>query len=764
MPLRSDFRAALQGVLDALQQGRREEALWGVQALVAELAADPAASPRQLVLASFPVGVVLLDQAGTVVSVNPVAEELLAPLGETSDLVGRRLTALAGVPPSLCDLLAAGEGVLDWPVEDGRGRRWLRTRVRRSAAGTVVVLEDQTESVLARETLAANERRFRSLVEKQGEGVGIVDASEQFVFANPAAHTIFGVEQGTLVGTSLLRFLDASSFAQVRGETRLRADGRVSSYLLTIQRPDGERRELQVTATPSFSAEGAFAGTFGTFRDVTEQVRAERALQASERRNRAILNVLPDVVIRLSRVGEVLDVQAARPEAALTPSSWEVGKVPPEPLGTALRAAVSQALAEEETHLGQLELPGPEGVRHFELRALACGHDEAMVFLRDVTERQQLEARLQAADRMASVGTLAAGVAHFINNPLASLKANIEYLTHEIDDLGAALPADRLVEMQEAASDARTCCERVRRVVADLRTFARAEAGQEERADLNRVLDVAVGMAGNEIRHRAQLVVELGELPAVRGNPAQLGQVFLALLINAIQAVPGNRSGDRVWIRARRDGAQVLVEVGDTGVGIPEAIRARIFDPFFTTKPTGQGTGLGLSISHNIVRSLGGSLEVESEPGKGTRVTVRLPVVEPLEEAHVASSPGGPRILVVDDEEMVVASLKRLLRPHEVRTSTDGREAAALFCQGGYDLMFCDVMMPGFGGMEVFEAVRSRAPGREAHIVFMSGGTFTTQAHEFLGQTPCRWIDKPFDRDLILQIVAEVRASSMAVS
>ncbi|MCM2333647.1 MAG: PAS domain S-box protein, partial [Anaeromyxobacteraceae bacterium] len=241
--------------------------------------------------------------------------------------------------------------------------------------------------------------------------------------------------------------------------------------------------------------------------------------------------------------------------------------------------------------------------------------------VRDITERRRLELQLQLADRMASVGTLAAGVAHEINNPLAYVLANLDFAIGEL-----ARPTPEAAEVQRALAEARDGAVRVREVVRDLKAFSRGRDQERERLDVGRVLQTAVGLAQNEIRHRARLSLELQPIPPVLGSEHRLGQVFLNLLINAAQAIPEGQAETNLVNVATSlaDDGRVAVEITDTGAGIPEALLPRIFDPFFTTKPVGVGTGLGLSIVHGIVSGMGGEIKVRSDPGHGSIFTVLL--------------------------------------------------------------------------------------------------------------------------------------------
>ena len=393
-------------------------------------------------------------------------------------------------------------------------------------------------------------------------------------------------------------------------------------------------------------------------------------------------------------------------------------------------------------------------------------------------ERVKLQEQLLISDRMASVGTLAAGVAHEINNPLAALMANLEFAAQEVSSLEneltahagngqqPALPATlvtaHLTEIAEPLRDARESAERMRQIVRDLKVFSRSDEDKKGPVDIRRVLESSLRMAWNEIRHRAQLRKEYGEVPPVDGNEARLGQVFLNLIVNAAQALPEGRADKneiRVVTRSVEPG-RVIVEVHDTGCGIPPTVLPRIFDPFFTTKDVGVGTGLGLAICHRIITGLGGTITVQSEVGKGTTFCTTLPsateelapVAEPL---TVAPAGRRGRVLVVNDEPTLGLSIRRLLvREHDVTVITRAREAIERI-RGGerFNVILCDLMMPEVSGIELHAQLVQYAPQQAERIVFMTGGAFTPRARSFLDHARNPRLEKPFDINNLRAIV-----------
>lgn len=398
-------------------------------------------------------------------------------------------------------------------------------------------------------------------------------------------------------------------------------------------------------------------------------------------------------------------------------------------------------------------------------------------------QSKKMHEQLMISERMASVGTLAAGVAHEINNPLAAVIGNVEFVTETMARISEEVRRQALLKERRAAatdnflnwSGARLgevresmalmleAAERMRLVVRDLRVFS--HPGEEKNpgpVDLRLVLESSLRMAATEIRHRAQLVRDYGDVALVDGSESRLGQIFLNLIVNAAQAIPeGRAAGNEIRVSLRMDDAgQVIVEICDTGMGIPPEILPRIFDPFFTTKPAGIGTGLGLAICHRLVTALGGDISVRSELGKGTKFRIALPAArqeKKHEEIVVDVHPEGPRanILLVDDEPVLQSMIRRMLQKEYDVTAVGAAKEALKMITGGtsFDLILCDLMMPDMTGMDLHAALERAAPEQAARMAFVTGGAFTDGARAFLDKMPGMVIEKPFTSAKIQEFV-----------
>jgi PAS domain S-box-containing protein len=379
-------------------------------------------------------------------------------------------------------------------------------------------------------------------------------------------------------------------------------------------------------------AEGRALHVAGTLMDVTERREAEVEL----RRHSLIFGSLGEGVAVLGARGDVLDWN----RQAERTFGWSRAEALGRRLGRLLSGdpdAVTRALLEgvdrEGRFAGEFRLRRKDGGECLvELSAVpmtdAAGKRVALVVvLRDVGERRRLEVRLQFAERLASLGTMAAGMGHEINNPLAFVTSNLQHLRTLLGS--SARPSGSPEGVDPLLDDCEEGLRRIGAIVRGLRASASA-ADLPAGASLARAIDFAVRLAKNRAEERARLVQDVGPVPRTAGSDVRIGQVLVNLVLNAVDAIPpGHPERNEVRVAARHDegSGRVVVEVSDTGSGIAPEHLPRIFDPFFTTRSTRGGTGLGLFVCHEIVSECGGEIEVESEPGRGTTFRVLLPVL-----------------------------------------------------------------------------------------------------------------------------------------
>lgn len=464
--------------------------------------------------------------------------------------------------------------------------------------------------------------------------------------------------------------------------------------------------------------------------------------------------------------GRIVDINAALARLVGRPREELIGREVLSLFETSTRKNVLPLLSTSK-QLSEARLQGPDA-RLIAVEVVGTKGDAdgtpSVLAIQDVSDRKGMQAKLILSDRMASIGTLAAGTAHEINNPLSYVNSNLQ-LAHELlAELQRERPEPRLDSSMAMLDESFDGVQRIRRIVDDLNSFASVDKGLEHPTDVIESLEKALKIVDNEIRHRAQVVRRYASSPAVRANSSRLGQVFINLFVNAAHSIPeGDAEHNELRVSVESlPGDRVLIEVSDTGRGVAPEILDRIFDPFVTTKAPGEGSGLGLSIVHGIVTSLGGEISVSSELGAGTTFRVLLPSCAamqpsaPKSETRAALQLEPRKILVVDDEPLVSRSTSRALAPHKVTIASSGREAVALCEHDQFDLVLCDVMMPDLSGPQVYEELAKRSPGMQHRVLFMTGGAFTAAARQFLDRVPNKCIAKPLDVNQLRSLVGEL--------
>jgi PAS domain S-box-containing protein len=696
--------------------------------------------------------------------------------------------------------------LLDWFLGDGHGIELVREAGRVGHAPPIILLTGNRNLSFEQEALSAGAadylvkdelqvamlersirhsidrgRAYRMLRDREYElralfthaldAIVVVDDEGTCVDGNPALLTLVELELAELRSRHIDE-LTGSTQDGAPGPGWFRSDGPREGEL-TLLRSDGTVRYLEFKATHDIMPGRHLA----VLRDVSERRRADE----SRTRLAAILDCTDDAVWGMSLAG-IIDYWSPSSERLYGYAAAEViGRsatilFPPDrtaELDLLLeRARRGEAVRNFETVRLRKDgstIEAAATVSPVRIRGEIIGTSS---ITRDVSARNRLQRSLAIADRMTSVGTLAASVAHEINNPLSVVLANVDVALLSMKRLLAAPPrSDDLepgatlkpvvTQLQEPLIDCRIAAVQIRDIVRDLKLFSRVDERECGPVDLHKVAESALRMAWNEIRHRARLVKDYGPIPLVHGNASRIGQVVVNLVINAAHAIPeGDAANNEVCVRLHAQHGGVLLEVRDTGGGIAAAVRERIFEPFFTTKPLGSGTGLGLAVCQRIVEEAGGRITVESEVGKGSSFQVWLPASTAVASIQAESSAARPgqraRVLVVDDEPLVGAAIRRsICDHHDVTVVTSAFDALALFARGeAYDVVFCDVMMPQLTGEELYERMRSSAPEHLERLVFLTGGAFTASGRAFLDRGDITHMEKPFNKAQLLAAVA----------
>ena len=380
----------------------------------------------------------------------------------------------------------------------------------------------------------------------------------------------------------------------------------------------------------------AFPATLDAPDEEELQGRRLRELEERSAHLEAILESLPDSYARISAAGIFLEFRRPKGRDFVVPVEELRGRhfrdTLPADAAAAWQVAIDEANASGKTTVFEFILPTRQGRLQREARFTSCGNGEVIAVIRSTTQEKRAQAQLVLADRLASLGTLAAGVAHEINNPLTYMLANLEWIVESLPALLSDPDGPEAAAMFVALDEARQGTLRVGAIVRDLSVFSRDSGSVTGPVDVHLAVESALKMTSHTLGEHVRIVRDLRPVPKVRGIDGRLVQVLINLLVNAGHAMPGSGRDDQITVSTVVDaGGRVIIAVRDTGVGILADKIERIFDPFFTTKDVGGGPGLGLSISHGIVTSFGGDLIVESEVGSGTVFSVVLPVwTEPL--------------------------------------------------------------------------------------------------------------------------------------
>ena len=485
----------------------------------------------------------------------------------------------------------------------------------------------------------------------------------------------------------------------------------------------------------------------GNQRDLSRRLREQ--LTANERlrvREQEILSAIPDAMIRIDSQGKCHVQPKSEPLALEAAMEHVIGRPVPADKLLAVSEAISRVRATGASQLLNLELFGPT---FYDMRCLPAADASLLLVIRDMTELRRLLRRVTSAENLASLGTLAAGLAHEVNNPLTYVITSVSAVAQSLDGKNTNLQA----ELDTALEG----CLRIRDLVRDILETATGRQNELKAVFVPESVESAVALVNLQTRHSATIKVQTEDVLYAQAQRTKLMQVVMNLVGNASQAFEDHRvSANEIVVRAFSQGDSVVIEVEDNGCGMDEVTRVRALEPFFTTKAVGRGSGLGLFLCSSIVDSLGGTLHIDSEAGRGTKVTVKLHAAEEpppssgILDRPVAPTPSndtGPlRVLVIDDEPQIRHALRRLLGgKHRVAFSANGVEALQRIVHGErYDVIICDLLMPEMTGIELFSQLQQRYPDQSERVVFLTGGATSESARLFIEGNRSRVLHKPF--------------------
>jgi two-component system NtrC family sensor kinase len=511
-------------------------------------------------------------------------------------------------------------------------------------------------------------------------------------------------------------------------------------------------------------------------RDITERKAAEAAIRASEEQYHAMFSASIDGLALWNAAGELVDTNpalrkmygydddGARPR--FRPGSWKGPSYSTEFL--------REVAAGESRHLELSELRKDGSALELEVHGVPMqyqGEPHVLTITRDVTERnraaQELARQresLYQREKLAALGSLLAGVAHELNNPLSVVVARAVLLEEQ---------GDR--STQTAAQKIRTAAERCARIVRTFLAMARQQRPERGPVAINDIVTAALDITSYAMRTSSiDVALDLApDIPLILADADQLHQVLLNLIVNAQQSLQEQPVPRRIGIRSRYDGAsgEIVLTVTDNGPGVPAHLRARVFEPYFTTKPIGIGTGVGLAVSLGIVEAHGGTLTLESPREGGAAFAVALPVGAPVAAvATAAASPApdkrGRSILIVDDEKEIRDALTDILQgaQHEVASVGGAREALERIAAKRYDVILADIRMPDVDGRALYREIERRWPEQATRVVFVTGDTLTSALREFVAQSGRSIIEKPFLPSEVRRVVADLAITGDATA
>jgi len=568
---------------------------------------------------------------------------------------------LVALPPTFKNSIVTKTGeerLISWRnalIKDERGRQRMLLSIG----------EDVTEQEELERKLREVNERLTSLLDNTPDAVVITDTEGIIQYVNPAAEELYEYGRGELVGKHFSILLPKGKLERAMQLFKKVISGEplknIESERIT---KSGKIRNVILTSSPIKDHEGKIVGVAGISKDITEKKMLEEKLRESEERYRTLFEYSGTAVSVIEPDGTYYLVNKRFEELSGRRKEDIEGKLkfyeihPPEERELLLKRFEAMLRGEKVSPEIELKVVRPNGeVR--EVRAFGRfipGTKRLLVSLIDITERKRLEERLRQAEKMASLGQLSAGIAHEINNPLSFVLSNFNSLEEYLSELGGFLSKLRkikenigdkekvsslsselirsfeerdisfiLKDLPKLISESKEGLSRIGRIVRELRAFASPRRESLQLLSVNECIETALRFVWHQVKHKAEVIKDYGELPQIRGYPRELSQVFMNLLVNSAQAI--EKKGV-ITIITRKEGEEIIVKVKDTGKGIPREHIPRIFEPFFTTKEGGVGTGLGLSIAYRIIEHHKGRIEVESEVGKGTTFIIYLPYYE----------------------------------------------------------------------------------------------------------------------------------------
>ena len=610
--------------------------------------------------------------------------------------------------------------------------------------------------------------------ESLDEGFILFDADDRLIACNARFREIYGFTEeecapGTLWVDLVRRNIAAGRYTDAIGregefiaERQARRDGDIGTYEIRLSNGRWIRASDRRTKS---------GGIVSLRADITDQKQAEQRRDAvareTEDRLREIVAANP-VPMTITRVSDGLVVYCNQRAADMvrTPLDQVIGAKSVDFYADDKDRDTVVRLLRTEGRVELLEVRFKRGDGTTFPLALMCrpimyaGEPAIVTGFHDLSDWKRMEAALHQSEKMAALGSLLAGVAHELNNPLTVVVTHAVLLEEMATDERAAARAEKI----------RLAAERCSRIVRTFLALARQRQTTPSLVQMNDVVTGGVDLLGYQLRTcDVQLTLDLADdLPAFWADADQLNQVVTNLIVNAVQAMTDQSPPRRLSLRSESDGESVRLIVTDNGPGVSPEIRSRIFEPFFTTKDPGMGTGIGLSMCLSIVTAHGGTITVSDSPGGGATFTVALPLRATTAEAKGADAErtdidrAPARILIVDDEPDIREALVELLKAdrHQVEVAENGAAALDRIGTGGFDAVISDLRMPVMDGPGLYRAIEQRHPALASRIGFVTGDSLSPAMHRFLTETKVACLEKPFTPQEVKRLVAQLLPAS----
>ena len=608
-----------------------------------------------------------------------------------------------------------------------------------------------------------------------------IDTDGNILYANETSYRTYGYTEKEFLGKNIRSLATKEYTPLVENRIALLLEIGNTVFESAHQRQDGSIIPVEIHA--QLVSIGGKQYILCLARDRTERILAEKVLKRSEERFRTVLEDMDNGYFELDQHGYYMFVNDAMCKILGLNRSEIVAKhfsnfIDPsdDKFIDNSRAIISEVIAKSVTLSGMfgtiVKGDGSRriiGVSASPMKDAAGSITGIKGITRDITDRIKMEQQLLIAGKLASIGELAAGVAHEINNPLTAIMGYAQLLAND-DDVPGNIKSDlgKIYNQSQRAA----------RIVQNLLTFARNYTPEKSIIDLNELILKTLELRSYEHKvGNTEVVTELQDgLPGISADEHQIQQVILNIVINAEQSIAAIKKTGTIKIVTRAVEDKIRISITDDGPGIPREMLDRLFDPFFTTKDVGQGTGLGLSVCHGIITNHGGRIYAESVMGEGATFIIELPVskessIKVISEPAILQkcmhlSVAGKKILVVDDETVIRDILKRILseRGYHVDSAASGLEGLQKIENSQYDVYLLDIKMPGIDGKDMYETIGEKYPHLVKRVIFITGDTITKSTLDFLESTGREYFSKPLDFTKLMKTVESAVISSSEIS